>query len=260
MEIKSISLAIIDDPLYQARSELDVEGLRALAASLQELGLLNPITVRSKGLRYELVAGTRRFKAAQMLGWVDIPCLITDTDDRTTSLEQFSENFHRQDLNPIEQAHLLRRILEDMSYSRLELSRLVNRSTDWVSRQLSLLDLEPELAEAVRQGSLAPSTALELRRIRNPQTRKMYSEMAAERGLTEKAARDWVAQANASQSAAERRTELGDEHLDNREMISQGPPTEPICAFCGAPGSQVVLDPVLMCWHCRQGRAGVSGT
>jgi len=252
MQIKEIKLTDIVDPLFQPRDELELEGLEALANSIKEIGLINPIIVKPHGDQYRLIAGTRRFHAFKMLGKDSIPAKVVEEGDRESTLIQFSENFHRQDLNPLQLARMVEFLLSEMKLSTLEVSQLCNKSREWVSRTLSLLEMPDYLQEAVETTVLSSSVAQELDRIPNEKLKEQYTAYAVQSGCTEKTARQWVTQTKMTLAAQAGRKA-------DREAEAAAPPPPPppplqrqTCYLCGAPEDRVVLEPTLLCWHCKQ--------
>ncbi|MBA7560740.1 Nucleoid occlusion protein [subsurface metagenome] len=252
METIDIKLDAITDPHFQPRGPLEVEGIEALANSIKEIGLINPVVVRETEAGFELVTGTRRFKAYQMLGRDYIPAKVVKQDSRDAAMVQFSENFHRQDLNPMEQATMLKFMLEELGYSIIEIARFCNKSRDWVSRQLGLLDLDQQTQEAIAAARLSPSVAHELKNISDPKLRTDYINYAIQGGCTEKAARDWARQAKATIAARDMRIAQKDEHPGEEQDQVFKPPAPRTCALCNAPEDKVLLEPWDICWHCGQ--------
>jgi len=252
MDINEIKLDTITDPSFQPRDKLELEGIEALSNSINEIGLINPIVVRKLEDGYELVAGTRRWHACKMLGWEYIPAKIIEQDTRESAMLQFSENFHRQDLNPIQHARMLKFMLDDLGYSTSELAKFCNKTKDWVSRTLGLLDMEATTQEAIETGALSPSVAIELKLIPDPKLRLDYINYAVQGGCTEKAARGWAHQAKAVIAARDARIE--DRKLHPHEEEEHIPPEPEVrkCKLCGAPEDVVVLEQWDICWHCAQ--------
>ena len=250
MEILDIKLDDITDPTFQPRDKLEAGGIEALANSIKEIGLINPIIVRKGGEQYQLIAGTRRWHACKMLGWDTIPAKVIEQDTREASMLQFSENFHRMDLNPIQQARMLKFMLEDLDYSTTELAEFTNHTREWVSRQLTLLDLDQAAQDAIEAGKLSASVAIELKPIPDEKLRSEYLSYAIERGTTEKAARDWARQAKATVAARDTRLQAAAESPVPVEDMPFIPPPPRTCALCGAPEDKVLLEDWAICWHC----------
>ena len=252
MKILNIKLDEINDPHFQPRDKLEVGSIEALANSINEIGLINPIVVRKLDEGYELIAGTRRWHAHKMLGKETIPAKIITGDTREAAMLQFSENFHRQDLDPIQQAHMLKFMLEELGYSTLELTKFCDKSKEWVSRQLGLLDLDEPTQTAIEQGVLKPSVAIELKLIPDKKLRSDYINYAIQGGCTEKSARDWARQAKATIAARDARLAQKEERGGEEEEPVYQPPEPRKCRLCGAPEDKVLLEEWDICWHCGQ--------
>jgi len=252
MEIREIKLEDINDPPIQPRGQLEVAGIESLAQSIKEVGLIHPIVVRETNVGYELVAGTRRWHAYKLLGKETIPAQVIRKESRETTLLQFSENFHRHDLNPLETARMLKFLLEELGYSRAELAQLCGHDTSWVSRMLSLFDMPSYMQESIITGQLSHSVALELQRIKDDKIKQHYAEHAVSGGCTEKLARDWAKQATMVAAAIAAREEAKEPGKKETEVVITTSMSYDTCQICGAPGARVTLDPVYLCWHCQQ--------
>jgi ParB family chromosome partitioning protein len=135
--------AITPNP-KQPRQDFDEEALAELVHSLKEVGLLQPIVVRSAGLdRYELVAGERRWRAAQQAGFSTIPAIVRDTDDDALLRDALLENLHRSQLNPLEEAAAYGQLLADFGCTQDELAKRIGRSRPQVTNTMRLLKLPP---------------------------------------------------------------------------------------------------------------------
>ena len=254
MQVTNVPIAKIDPPAYQPREQLDSKELEELTASIKELGLLQPIVVAPHGERYVLVAGSRRLEAAKMLGWSSIPATVTDSGDRDLALTSLTENLARVDLHPMETARTLHYLLTHVGLSRVEIASVMGRDVRWVGEQLKLLEMPEYLQEAVEIGALTKSVALELNRIPSENLKEMYTAHAVTGGCTTKTANEWVRQATASLAAQERREELR-QGVAEQEVPPPAPPEAPRCWICQAPQDKVVLEAILLCWHCRNALA-----
>lgn len=145
---------------FQPREHFDEGELDALAASIGELGVLQPLLVRRvEEHRYELIAGERRWRAAQRAGATEVPVLVRDTDDRTALEEAVVENLHRQDLTAIEEAAAYRQLMDDFELTQDEVARRVGKSRSAVANTLRLLHLAPEVQRLVTIGQLSAGHA-----------------------------------------------------------------------------------------------------
>jgi len=131
---------------YQPRKDIDPEKLQELADSIKAQGIIQPIIVRKVGPdKYEIVAGERRWRAAQLAGLQDVPVIIRDIDDRATMAQTLIENIQREDLNPLEEAGALRRLLDEFEMTHQQIADAVGKSRTTVTNLLRLMDLHPDV-------------------------------------------------------------------------------------------------------------------
>ncbi|MHB1297390.1 MAG: ParB/RepB/Spo0J family partition protein [Gemmatimonadaceae bacterium] len=155
--LRSISLGKIRPNPLQPRKEFRPEDLADLEASLRVSGLLQPITVRPspRGDGYELIAGERRFRAAQRLGWDEIPAIVKDVDDKLLLSLAMVENLQRADLNPIEEAEGYDQLIKDFSLTQQEVADIVGKDRSTVANTLRLLALPASVRRLVWDGHLS---------------------------------------------------------------------------------------------------------
>lgn len=167
--LSAISLSKIRPNPLQPRKEFRPEELADLEASLRVSGLLQPITVRpaSKGSGYELIAGERRFRAAQRLGWTEIPAIVKDVDDQTLLSLAMVENLQRADLNPIEEAEGYEQLVKDFSLTQQEVADIVGKDRSTVANTMRLLALPASVRRLVWDGQLTVGHARALLGIGN---------------------------------------------------------------------------------------------
>ena len=155
-ELRDLPVELIAPNPRQPRKYFDQDSLNALAGSLSERGVLQPVLVRPKpGGSYELVAGERRWRAARIAGLTEIPALVRARDDAITLELALIENMSREDLNPIEEARACAALVEELGLTREEVGRRVGRSRVAVSNLLRLLDLPDETIELLEQQRLS---------------------------------------------------------------------------------------------------------
>ncbi len=155
-ELRELPIELIVANPNQPRRHFDEEALNALAGSLGERGVLQPVLVRPKpGGTYELVAGERRWRAAQIAGLTEIPALVRARDDAATLELALIENMAREDLNPIEEARACAALVEELGLTREQVGLRVGRSRVAVSNLLRLLDLPDETVELLEQEKLS---------------------------------------------------------------------------------------------------------
>ncbi len=150
----SVPLTSIHPNPYQPRKSFPPEALSELAASMKRHGLLHPVIVVKKGGGYTLVSGERRLRAAESLGWSDIPAIVRDFTDQDLLEIALVENLKRSDLNPVEIAEGLKRLSEEFQWTQENLSEFIGFKRSTVANYLRLLDLNPEVIEALSEGTI----------------------------------------------------------------------------------------------------------
>ena len=153
---------------FQPRTHFDEAELKDLAASIEASGLLQPVVVRPKAGSYELIAGERRWRAVQKLGWEKIPALIREADDRTALTLALIENLQRDDLSPIEEARSYQRLMDEFQVSQAEVARVVGRDRSTVANALRLFKLPEEVRDMVDDGRLSEGHARALLGLSDP--------------------------------------------------------------------------------------------
>jgi ParB family chromosome partitioning protein len=140
---------------YQPRTRIDPESLAELAGSIKAQGVMQPILVRPlEAGRYEIVAGERRWRAARMAGLTTVPALVREVPDRSALAMALIENLQREDLNPLEEAAGVKRLIEEFGMTHVEAAEALGRSRVAVTNALRLLELAPPVQELVREGKL----------------------------------------------------------------------------------------------------------
>ena len=144
---------IVPNPV-QPRKLFDDEGLEELSRSIKDYGILNPLSVRLRGSRYELVAGERRLRAARLAGLREVPCILLDVNMEDASLIALVENLQRRDLDFIEEANGINQLIRMFGMSQEEAARRIGKSQSAVANKLRLLRLPPDVLEALRHNGL----------------------------------------------------------------------------------------------------------
>ena len=181
--VNTLPIAEVEPNRDQPRKEFDQEALEELAASIAEHGVLQPILVRPVSGGYQIVAGERRWRAARLAGLVEIPAVIKEMTDQEVGQAALVENLQRRDLDFMEEAVALRRLIVQHGLSQEEAARKVGKSQSAVANKLRLLKLSPEVLEVVKQGSLSERHARSLLRLPEDQRLAAAKHMVKE-GLT----------------------------------------------------------------------------
>lgn len=141
---------------YQPRKDMRAEALAGLADSIRAQGVVQPLIVRpGKDGRYEIIAGERRWRAAQLAGLAEVPAVVREIPDQAAVAIALIENIQREDLNPLEEAEALSRLTEEFELTHAEAAEAVGRSRAAVTNLMRLLELGPEAKRLVREGRLA---------------------------------------------------------------------------------------------------------
>jgi len=140
---------------YQPRTRMDEGGLQELAASIKTQGIMQPILVRPVGKdKYEIIAGERRFRAAQLAGLEVLPVLVRDVDDQAAAAMALIENMQREDLNPLEEAQGIHRLITDFAFTHEQAANAVGRSRSAVSNLLRLMNLASPVQTMLMAGDI----------------------------------------------------------------------------------------------------------
>jgi ParB family transcriptional regulator, chromosome partitioning protein len=140
---------------YQPRTRMDESSLQELAASIRQHGLMQPIVVRPLAAdRYEIIAGERRFRAAKLAGLDEVPVMLRDVSDQNALAMALIENIQREDLNPLEEAQAIRRLLDEFQYTHEQASEAIGRSRSATSNLLRLLNLAAPVQTMLLAGDL----------------------------------------------------------------------------------------------------------
>jgi len=138
----------------QPRTTFEDEALDALALSIREVGVLQPIVVRKSASGFELIAGERRLRAAKLAGLATVPAVVRESDDAESLREALIENIHREDLNPIELAEAFRELLEELGLKQETLAERLGMSRSHIANTIRLLQLPPEVQALLAEGRI----------------------------------------------------------------------------------------------------------
>ena len=173
---------------HQPRVHFSEEGLVELAASISEMGVLQPILVRPVGDgEYELIAGERRWRAAQRAGLTTIPAIIRTTDDLSSVEQALVENLHRQDLTPLEEAAAFQQLIEDFELTHDQVATRVGKSRSAITNTIRLLGLPPSVQSLLADGQLSAGHARALLGTPDRSRQEALAQQAVAEGWTVRA-------------------------------------------------------------------------
>ena len=182
---------ILPNPV-QPRKRFDEEGLRELSESIRSYGILNPLTVRLRCGQYELVAGERRLRAAKLAGLREVPCILVDVNMEDAGLLALVENLQRRDLDFLEEAEGLRKLIRMFALSQEEAARRIGKSQSAVANKLRLLKLPEDVLLALRQNGLSERHGRALLRLPDPDSQRAALAAMLEQRMNVTAAESYV--------------------------------------------------------------------
>jgi ParB family chromosome partitioning protein len=179
-----IDIDIIEPSPYQPRTRFREEALDELARSIQSSGIIQPLVVRPIGNRYQLIAGERRWRAAQRAGLTKVSAIVQQVPDELALEMTLVENIQREDLNPIEQARAFERLMEEFRATQEVVAERTGKDRTTVANAVRLLKLEPTIQDWIEEGKLTAGHGRALLAVADSQLRMRYAQRAARGGLT----------------------------------------------------------------------------
>ena len=211
---------------YQPRCNFDEEKLQELAASIKEFGVVQPVVVRKKGRSYELVAGERRLRAAGLAGLTKVPAIVKDYDDAKMMEIALIENIQRHDLNPIEEAQGLRRLMQEFKLTQEQTAEKVGRSRSAVTNILRLLNLPEQVQKQIINGVLTMGQAKQLLGLPKPEQLCEVAEAIIANGWSSRMTEEVVRKLKEGKKLKIVR-ELIEEEAKNKDNKEKKPKREP---------------------------------
>ena len=157
--VRMLPIRLIDPNRDQPRRSFDEDALRELAASIEAVGVIQPIIVAAEGERYSIIAGERRYRASRMAGLEEIPAIVRNWDEQRRLEAALIENLQRDDLNPIEEAMGVKRLMEESSLTQEKVAERLGKSRPAVANLLRLLTLEESVQQLLIEGKLSAGHA-----------------------------------------------------------------------------------------------------
>ena len=182
-----IDLDLIDPSPEQPRTRFDDGALERLAVSITEHGVVQPVLVRRRGNRYELIAGERRWRAAQKAGLSKIPVVVKEVADQDLLEIALTENVQREDLNPIEEAQAYQKLIEKVGLTQEALAARFGRDRSYITNYLRLLRLPDDVQRLVEEGRLSTGHARTVLGLPHPDQQRRVARHVIEKGLSVRA-------------------------------------------------------------------------
>ena len=193
----------------QPRKIFHPDALEELAESIRQHGILQPLSVRRVGAGYELIAGERRLRAAQIAGLREIPCIVMTMDEKESSMAAMVENLQRQDLDFIEEATGIARLMEQFRMSQEQVARLLGKSQSAVANKLRLLRHSDPVLQALRENNLTERHARALLKIPTEQEKLSAIAVIAQHGMSVARTESYIEELLSGSPGKNRRVNLG---------------------------------------------------
>lgn len=179
-----VKISLVVPNKDQPRKNFDKDALDELTQSILQYGIVTPLIVKKSGHMYEIIAGERRWRAAQAAGLKEIPVVVRDYDDRLAAEVAIIENLQREDLNPIEEAQAYEQLMKEYGLSQEEVALRVSKNRTTVTNTLRLLKLDERVREMVAEGSISAGHARALLGLTNGDDQKALADIAAAESLS----------------------------------------------------------------------------
>ena len=184
--VSKLDIGLLIPNPYQPRKKFNENSIKELALSIREYGILNPILVRKKDDKYEIIAGERRYRAAKLLGMKEVPTIIKDISDEKMIEIALIENLQRENITPIEEAITYQEILKKTSRTEKELSELIGKSQPFISNKLRLLNLPKNIQTALIDKKISERHARSLLTVKDEQKQTALLERVMSEKLSVK--------------------------------------------------------------------------
>src|SRR5215471_14913822 len=181
---QEIDIDLIEPSPYQPRTKFHEQGLEELARSIKASGIIQPLVVRPVGNHFQLIAGERRWRAAQRAGLAKVSAIVRQVPDELALEMTLVENIQREDLNPIEAARAFERLMDEFELTQDVVAERTGKDRTTVANAIRLLKLESTIQEWIEEGKLSAGHGRALLAVVDPQLRMRYAQRAARGGLT----------------------------------------------------------------------------
>lgn len=153
--ILDIDIELIEPNRYQPRQDFEKETLDELKDSIKQYGIIQPIIVRKKDSKYEIIAGERRWRAAKEAKFKKIPCIVKEVDNKEAMKLALIENIQREDLNPIEEAYAFKGLMENYNLTQEEVAQAIGKSRSYIANSIRLLNLDDRVLKYIAEGKIS---------------------------------------------------------------------------------------------------------
>lgn len=190
-ELKEISTSLLKGPPNPMREKVTPESVEDLAASIREVGVIEPLIVRKVGKHFEVIAGERRLAGARLAKLAKVPCLIRKAGDSDADILKLHENLYREAVDPISEGLFFLSLKERYGIANEQIAGKIHKSVSYVRDRVAILDYPEDVREALKGKEIVLAVAKELAAIDDPLTRKDYLSHAVKSGVTSTVAAQW---------------------------------------------------------------------
>lgn len=183
-EVQQIDISKIDPNANQPRKVFNEEAMNELAESVKTHGIIQPIIVTARNGRFMIIAGERRFRAAKIVGLKTVPAIVKNYTDKEINEVSIIENLQREDLNPMEAARAMKKLMEDYGWTQEVVADRLGKSRPVIANTIRLLNLEPEVIKMIEEGKISAGHARSLVGISNKQAQIKLARQVADKKLT----------------------------------------------------------------------------
>ncbi|GEL06158.1 ParB/RepB/Spo0J family partition protein [Rummeliibacillus stabekisii] len=216
-QVTQIAIKDIKANPFQPRKIFNQSALEELAQSIKEHGILQPIIVRKKRVKYEIVVGERRFRAAQLAGLIEVPAVIRELDDAQMMELAILENLQREDLSPIEEAEAYQSLLEALKLTQDQLSQRLGKSRPHIANHIRLLSLPKDIQQYINDGALTMGHGRTLLGLKNKKQIPLVAEKVIKQHLNVRQVEELVQSLNEDVSRETKNKGKKDIFLEEKE-------------------------------------------
>jgi len=243
-----ISTDLIDDPAAPMRGDLTPQSVEELAISIKQVGIIEPLIVKPKNGRYEVIAGHRRLYAAKLVKLLQVPCNIRAASKEETEILKIHENLYRADVSPAEEAKYFTYLIKEHKMSPNQIAQFMAKSPSYVHDRLSILNWPDFLTTAMQNGDITFAVAREFSRFADLQQMQAAVYYAKRNGMTSDTARKWVLDHN----RAKEQPQIQEQTTYNPETKTQEVEHTINCIYCGKPGKLYEMQMVYLHPKCLE--------
>lgn len=226
---QNLAIDSIVDPGLSMRSEITQESIEELAKSIKQVGLIEPIVVKKVGTQFEVIAGHRRLLACRVAAIFFVPARVVDVNEEMIETLKIHENLYREDVNVIDEAHFIENAMKHLKIDIDKMAEVIGKSRNYVQSRLALLGYPDFLYNAIKDGTVSFSVGKKLAQIEDIPTLHQYVEYAANNGVTEDVASEWV-----RRWKTEKYSQPGApvETIEKQAEIPEAPILKVVCGLC----------------------------